>query len=376
MRIGIDIKAFSHNTTGIARYLRELLNALQYLDHENDYFLFECRRTGYGIINTRWKKITSNWFLPGVLWQQVVLPFLIKKQAIEVFWAPEQICPVFFMKKVKIITTIHDCVAIHFPKTAQWSVALINKLLLNRSLSASHCLVTVSDFIRKDILQSYGSALMAHKVISIPNGKPSWTPPREYSRDKRADYLFFAGNSEPRKNLLNAIKALELLFVKGRIVPLYIAGPIGWKNKSVAAYINGSRVREHIRFLGFCNDETLKLHYLQCKALLYPSLYEGFGLPILEALCLDCLVATSRGTVMEEIAGPCALYFDPLSPESIAKTIETMYSPTFDGNTILRNRESILSNFSWEVSAQKLLTVFKKYPSLAVNTRDPVTDGN
>ena len=134
MRIGIDIKALSNNSTGIARYLWEMLDHLQHIDCQNEYVLFECRASGYNVKSPKWIKTWTPWFLPGVLWQQLILPFLLKKHAIDVFWAPEQICPVVFMKNIKIITTVHDCVALHFPQTSKWSVKIINSFLFKKTL--------------------------------------------------------------------------------------------------------------------------------------------------------------------------------------------------------------------------------------------------
>ena len=365
MRIGIDIKIFLHNSSGIARYLRELLEALQNSDQTNEYFLFECRPTGYTIHNKLWKKIPSSWPLPGVLWQQFVLPFILRKYSLGVFWAPEQICPVFFMNNVTIITTVHDCVTAHFPKTNQWSVTLINKLLLSRTLCISRWIVAVSEFTKKDLLQLYGSVLSPDKVMTIPNGKPSWALSADYSPQKRGDYLFFAGNAEPRKNLLNAIKALELLHEKGMEIPFFIAGPAGWKNKQIFKYIKKSSVRSAIHFLGYCDEKTLQSHYLNCKAFLYPSIYEGFGLPVLEALCLDCLVLTSKKTVMEEIAGHSALYFDPTDPASIARTIASVFTADFDRASILIHKEAVLKKYSWNSAARQLSALFDP-PELSV----------
>ena len=359
MRIGIDIKALSNNSTGIARYLKELLDNLQQLDHQNEYVLFECRNSNYVLQNPKWKKIITVWFLPGVLWQQLILPFLLKKHAVDVLWAPEQICPVLFMNKIKIITSVHDCVEIHFPHTAQWAVKIINKFLLKRTLLKSNSIVTVSDYIKKDLYASYRSIIPIEKLHSIPNGKPNWKLPKNYDDTKRHQFLFFAGNIEPRKNLLNLIKALEHLFNKGLIIDLHIVGPQGWKNKKYFQYCSQSRVRNQIHHLGYCSQEELIRNYLTCKAFIYPSFYEGFGLPVLEALCLDSLVLTSRGTVMEEIAGPAALYFNPEDPVDIARTIESVYSPQFHRTSILKYKNAVLDKYAWESSASRLLEIIK-----------------
>jgi glycosyltransferase involved in cell wall biosynthesis len=360
MRIGIDIKALSNNSTGIARYLRETLDHLQLIDHENEYMLFECRESGYSLKNTNWIKKKTNWFFPGVIWQQLVLPFLLKKHSMDVFWAPEQICPVFFMKAIKIITTVHDCVAVHYPKTSQWSVKTIDKILFNRTLKKSHLIITVSDYIKKDLLSSYRAILSPDKIIVIPHGKPEWKSPGNYNENTRSEFLFFVGSNEPRKNLINLVKALEILLNNGHIVDLYIAGPQGWRNQKYFRHLQKSPVRNQIHFIGYCSDRKLQNEYMTCKAFIYPSLYEGFGLPVLEALYFDSIVLTSRGTVMEEIAGPAALYFNPEDPNDIARIIESIYLPNFSRNDTLKYKKDVLQKFSWEKSATQLLESFQQ----------------
>ena len=132
---------------------------------------------------------------------------------------------------------------------------------------------------------------------------PPWLPPQGYVESKRENFLFFAGNLEPRKNLVRLIGALEILRRKhGMTIPLHLAGPAGWKNQSLQALIESSIIRKDIILLGYLSEENLKREYSSCKALVYSSLYEGFGLPVLEALSLDCMVLTSEGTVMQEVA--------------------------------------------------------------------------
>ncbi len=360
MRIGIDIKALTNNSTGIARYLKETLDQLQLIDNHHEYILFECRKSGYNLKKSTWTKITTKWFLPGIFWQQFILPFLIKKHSVDVFWAPEQICPVFFMSTVKIVTTVHDCVAFHFPQTSQWSVKVIDSILFKRSLKKSHRIITVSDYIKKDLSSAYGAFISPDKILSIPHGKPEWKTSENPTGKTRDRFLFFVGNTEPRKNLLNLFKALELASENGCPVDLRIAGPQGWKNKEIHHYVQKSPIRNKIRFLGYCSDDELIRNYSDCKAFIYPSLYEGFGLPVLEALWLDSLVLTSRGTVMEEIAGPAALYFNPQDPKDIARVIESIYSANFERDEILKYKDDILKKYSWKNSALRLLDVCQK----------------
>lgn len=358
MRIAIDIKSFKNGTTGIARYLRSILDCLQKIDTKNEYFLFECWSSDYFPVNKKWKKFYTSWKLPGILWQQFILPFQLRKYNIEVLWAPEQVCPLFFMKGIKIITTVHDIAFIHFPETFQPSTLLILKHLFPRVIIKSNFLATVSNYIKNDMLSTYSKICKNANVISCTNGKPNWHIPSDYSAENRKDFLLSVGNIEPRKNLSNLVKALEILYDKGFNVPLHLVGPRGWKNSELHTYIANSLIKKNIHFKGYLPEDDLKNEYLTCKALIYPSLYEGFGLPILEALCMDCLVLTSKETVMEEIAKNCAIYFDPNNPNDIAKAIKKIYLPDFDRSYYLKNNKKVLDNYSWNKSAQKLLDLF------------------
>lgn len=357
MRIGIDIKAFKNGRTGISRYLRNLLKQLEELDRENSYYLFECRPSEYKFENPKWKKILIRWRLPGILWQQFILPFYLKKYKIDLLWAPEQICPVFY--KGIIFTTVHDLVAVRFPETCQTSNKYIQKFLFPLTIKSSSYLLPVSNVVAEEIKKYYGHILNNCNIVVVPNGSPQWMP--EMKNSNRRDFLFFAGNMEPRKNLLNLIEALEILYKKGIKIPLHIAGPSGWKNKKIFSKLNSSPVVHYVKFLGYISEEKLIEEYKTCRAVIYPSLYEGFGLPILEAMCFGCRIMTSKGTVMEEIAKKCARYFDPFDSSDIASCIEHTLSEPLPNERELEMYREILLTYSWEKSASQLYSIFKKY---------------
>ena len=117
MRIAIDIKHFKHGYSGIARYLRSIMDRLQEIDHENDYLLFESKPSDYIVYNNHWKKYLIPWNSFGIIWQQIILPFHLRKHKVDVLWAPEQTRPILFMNGINTVTTIHDLVFIHYPET-------------------------------------------------------------------------------------------------------------------------------------------------------------------------------------------------------------------------------------------------------------------
>lgn len=358
MRIGIDVKAL-RGKTGISNYLRSLMEHLQDLDSENEYFLFEPTLSNYKVTNTRWKKVLVSSGLPGTIWQQFILPIYLKKYAVELFWAPEQICPVIRSGCKKIVTTIFDMTAYRFPDTCQYSNLIVQRSLLRKTIRRSNLLLPISDFVSHELTFFFSRVLKPDQVVVVPCGGPDWRLPDDYKEENRKEFLFFAGNLEPRKNLMRLIEALEKLNRTGLKVSLHIAGTEGWKNKKILEKINSSVVKNQIRFLGYLTEEDLKKQYMSCKAVVYPSLYEGFGLPVLEAVSMNAPVITSKSTVMEEVAGEYAIYVDPYDVDDIAAKISCFYNQANKPSIDQHYKEHLISKYSWKKSASRLLNLFK-----------------
>ena len=336
-----------------------MLNKLQEIDKENEYFLFECKNSGFIPENPKWKKVLIQSRLPGTIWQQIILPGYLTRYNIEVLWAPEQTCPFLLNKKIKVITTIHDFATLRFPETCRWTNNLIFRLTFSFTLRSSDYLIPVSEYVKRELQQYYPWVKKDKKIETVSNGSPDWKLPEFCSNSGSENYLFFAGNLEPRKNLIKLIKALEILHTRGRDVKLHIAGPKGWKNSDLLKKIRLSPISGNIQILGFLTEKELQEQYFHSCAVIFPSIYEGFGLPVLEALKLNILVLTSKNTVMEEIAGSAAIYFDPNDENDIAEKIALLDDPSFDREYYLRNKNEILQKYSWEISANKLLLMFK-----------------
>jgi glycosyltransferase involved in cell wall biosynthesis len=358
MNIGIDIKAFKNGTTGIVRYLANMMDCLQEIDSKNEYFLFECGVSGYQVHNPRWRQIPIPHQLTGIVWQQLFLPYHLRKHRIDVLWAPEQTCPALKPRDTRIVTTVHDLVFVHHPETCRLRTRVVFSILSTNAIKQSDVLIAVSEFTKRDILRTFRPQGLEGKIHVIPCGKPDWQLPAGYTPNSRKDYLFFAGNLEPRKNLVNLVRSLEVLKKRGLRIELRLAGPRGWKNRKLFDLLEHSSVRDQITCLGYLDERDLKSEYLRCKAFVYPSIYEGFGIPILEALCLDCLVLTSRGTVMEEIAGGAATYFDPRRVEEIVTAIEAVYAGGVGRSASQQeSRARVLEAYSWPKAAESLLNV-------------------
>ena len=362
MRIGIDIKCLRYNNSGIGRYLVQLLNALQEIDSENDYFLFSPQPIDYPLTNPRFKacpnpgnKLYKK--LPGILWQQNALPRLLEEYGIDIFWGPEQTIPLRKVKCKKVVT-VHDFVYRRYPETMRRTVRWINTHIGEKSIACSDIVAVNSEFTKQE-LQHFLPHYPMEKVRIVTCGVNSAPPPPPAERKKQ---FLFVGSLEPRKNLKNLILALEKLADKGIHVPLYLTGPQGWKNSNENNLIQNSSIASDIHHLGFVSDEKLQELYSTSAAVIFPSLYEGFGLPVLEALKCRTPVLTSKDSVMESIAKECGIYFDAHNPDSIAAVIETFLSKgEFEIPMSKKNvRVEILNKYQWRNSARLLLQAFQQ----------------
>ncbi|HUI93819.1 MAG TPA: glycosyltransferase family 1 protein [Chitinivibrionales bacterium] len=358
MNIGVDIKALYKGKAGIAAYIRNTLDKLQETDHANRYFLFEKRPSSYTTTNPRFQKILVPSRLPGTLWLMFILPFHLKKYSIGVFWGPEQLIPcVFGQAGVKMVSTILDLTLLHYPETMQTTNFLVNRLFLRRSVCKSDKILTISNFIKKDICESFPRGATSDNVVVTYPGSPEWEK-TWVAAQGRGEHLLFVGSFEPRKNLSSLLKALCFLKdERNRAISLRIVGPPGWKNDAVHHFIKTNNLEGHVTFKGYCGETELAREYASCKAFVYPSLYEGFGLPVLEALAANTLVLSSGGTVMDEIAGGCFVSFDPANPRDIAEKILTVYQKDFDPTPYLKGAKDVLARYSWKSTAEKTMEV-------------------
>jgi glycosyltransferase involved in cell wall biosynthesis len=358
MRIAIDIKSLRSGNAGIARYLRELISQLQKQDSQNEYLLFSPSAVDLSLVNPLWSIVITNSSLPGVAWQQFQLPKFITKSECDIFWGPEGTSPIFLDKKVAVVSTIHDLTFKRLPQTMSFSNKLILSLLTKATLIRSNSIIAISKFITNELSIFY-KEIVSGKVTTIYNGHPDIDISDLPKTVKREPFFLFAGSQEPRKNLIKLIDSFEILKEKYNLTPeLIIVGPKGWKNRDLFKAYEKSSVKSQIKFEGFVTEERLQQLYRACSAVIFPSLYEGFGLPVVESLLYKTPLLTSQGSVMEEIAGENGLYFNPKSADSIAERVNRFISDGFCFNEKLR--EETLRNCSWKKGASELISIFEK----------------
>jgi glycosyltransferase involved in cell wall biosynthesis len=265
-----------------------------------------------------------------------------------------------------IVVSVHDVSFLEHPEYFTSFRALQLRLTVRRTVKAASCVLTPSEFSKRRILDAYN--LSDDKVVVLPYGVSSVFHPVARETAQRSmrtslpplPFILTVGDLQPRKNHLGLIQAFEDLIAAYPQLPhhLLVVGKETWYSPTIRAAAKKSQVADRIHFTGFVDDEEVRRLYGACDLFVYPSLYEGFGLPILEAMACGRAVACSNTSAMPEVADSAALLFDPSSRRDLVFSMRDLLL-----NPELRQRMERLSvqraaMFSWTNSAAKTLDVY------------------
>ncbi len=245
------------------------------------------------------------------------------------------------------------------PKERVW---LFEYFIKTRLRYARHIL-TISEFVRREIMDAF--KLPPGMVTAVPLAPdPLFVPcGDEFVKAVRCSYnlpesyLVFVGSLEPRKNIDLLIDALAMA---GTDIPLVLVGWRGWGEKRWLEKTEGKQLKNRVYLTGHVPDNDLRAIYSGAKALVYPSLYEGFGLPIVEAMACNCPVICSNAASMPEVAGDAAILIDPARSDELAHAIETIVHDTDKRNDLVKTGAQRAAGFTWEKTARQTLEVMKR----------------
>lgn len=236
----------------------------------------------------------------GVWWQMLRFPTVAARDGCDVVWGPHGTLPPTL--RIPAVVSMHDLTSIHQPHLHRLKTIASFNLLIRRSLEMARFIAAVSRTTAEEVIR--GFAIEREKVMVVPNGVDSFFSPGV--EDQRGEYLLFVGTLEPRKGLEDLLAAWELLSRRPRLV---IAGSAGWHYRRLRRYIQKYVQSGEITLAGFVERKMLRGLYRGAACLIYPSRYEGFGLPPLEAMACGTPVITSRAGALPETVGDAALTF-------------------------------------------------------------------
>ncbi|MDR4509746.1 MAG: glycosyltransferase family 4 protein [Candidatus Brocadiaceae bacterium] len=373
MRIGIDARILSEENTGIYNYVFHLLCNLQEIDDTNDYFLFSHAEFEMPLKNNRWHKIVGNGITAGVskLWFQTGLIPLIKKTKIDIFWATCNLLPLALPSRVRTLLTVHDLTYLFYPETMAMKNLLAYRLLQRRSIKTADRIIADSEATARDVKSYFGITPNKMEVLPCGINRSMFLPVCGEELDRkvkkygiRHKYLLTVSTLEPRKNLVNVLRSYEALIRNSTIDhDLVIVGARGWKTSFLYKEVRLLGLEERVRFLGYVPEDDLPALYSGADALLFLSLYEGFGLPILEAMACGCPVITSHVSSMPEVAGRAAILVNPENIGEISQAVHGLLRDKERCAALRSAGQERIRQFEWRDRSRRLSEIFQQLSS-------------
>lgn len=333
MRIGIDARLGFGDSTGLGIHTRRLIGALARHDAGNEYVLYVDRTVDAPVLPPNFR-VT---LVPGrsrIAWTNLRLPGALRRDRIDLYHAVANFELPLAFAGLRVLT-VHDLVPLHLPETVPWKHRLFFRLFTGPALRAADQVVAVSEHTRRDLISAFRLAPSAIEVV--PNwvnetfrppsrGADGDAPERAAARrGLRTPYFIFVGVREPKKNLDRLLDAFaQLVRARPGSCQLAIVGPSGWHTEALGERIHALGLDGHVRLTGRVAEADLVELMQDARALVFPSLTEGFGLPVLEAMACGTAVIASRAGALPEVGGDAAVYVDPLSTTDIAAALERL----------------------------------------------------
>lgn len=371
MRIGIDFTSAITQGAGIGRYTRNLVAALANMDTTDRFTLFSAERPVPGRnfpnapnMHPRVFNISNRYMT--TLWQRLRVPLSVElfTGPIDVFHGPDFVLPPVL--RARSVVTIHDLAFLTHPDCAMPSLTAYLSVAVPRAVRAADRIITVSQATANELTERL--AIPAEKIITAyPGLDPRFTPDRDEVAIEalRAKYgiqrpsILAVSTIEPRKNYERLIAAFAQA-VREPDGPqmLVIAGRKGWLYDGVFAAVEKLQLGGRVRFLDYISDTELPLLYKAADMLAMPSLTEGFGIPVAEAMASGIPVVCSTGGSLPEIAGGAALSVDPYDIEGLAAALLRLTHDTALRDTLVTRGLERVKAFSWDLSARTHLNVY------------------
>lgn len=363
MRIGINLIPFS-SIQGIEIFTANIISNLIKLRKNEDFLIF-CSEDLPELLNFSYSKVIKIRGLKlkysKAFFQQTGLYYLLKKYKIDFLFSPSPNAPIFYKNKIVVI---HDCAYDRFKEFNNVFSKNYFKLMYYGAKYFSKKIITVSNFSKKELINLY--KINSEKIVVIYEGIPKIQKINYDFIQKTLDnlkinkhYFLYIGNWRPRKNLLGLIRAFKIFSQKIKSDWLLVIG--GKKDKrflDLEKEVKKNQLEGKVILTDFLTREEIAALYKKTVALTFPSFYEGFGLPVLEAQSLGIPVLTSNISALPEVAGEGALYVNPYNIKEIAQGMEKI---AFDENLrkeLIQKGFENIKRFSWEKSAKQILDLF------------------
>ena len=388
MKLGLDARLF-YNNTGIGRYTRSLFFEYQkaqlFQEHplvllsdvplpspgkqgfpQSDEHAQDCWPEHVQLATAACKR--------RILWTNWYAPLLLREQTVDVYHG---VCnfELPLRKVCRYVLTIHDLIPLFFPELVPRKHLLFFRLFMKRAAHTADLIITDSEHSKQDIVRYLRVPEEKIRVIYLGYDPPQQkqlgpqvvqSVLRTYGITK--PYLLFVGVIEPKKNLERLVDAFTMLrakYARGEDLQLVLAGGKGWLSDTLYRKVKELKLEQQVIFTGFVPDEDLPLLYTEAEAFVFPSIYEGFGLPVLEAMACGTPVVTSKVSSLPEIAGDAGILVDPYQADDIYEGMLWVLKDRSKREEMIRLGDIQARKFSWRKSAEETWRVYEEVMRLA-----------
>jgi glycosyltransferase involved in cell wall biosynthesis len=377
MKIAIDVADLDcERIDGTRVYIQNVLKHLGGSSPEDEFFLLHKSEYNKLLKPAKFKNYKDKSIGKGFWWTQWKFARAVRKLQPKVCWMPIQQIPFLPFgrsKKTKYVVTIHDLAFKFFPR----HFPLIDRLKLNLytdlAVKKADKIIAISETTRQDLVRLY-PGIDERKIEVIYHGFDRENFQQKFSKEERVNflnkwnlveknYLLYVGAIQPRKDLITLIKAFEALKHSNSKecsdLKLVLVGEVAWKSESTVKAAKNSKFKEDIIMTGKVNFKELAMFFRQAKIFVFPSLYEGFGIPLLEAMASKTPVITANNSSLGEVGGKAVLKFKSGNEKELAQQIKKLLSNKNLEQEMIEMGLKRIEKFSWEKCAKKTLRVLK-----------------
>ncbi|MGB9631880.1 MAG: glycosyltransferase family 4 protein [Chloroflexaceae bacterium] len=372
MHIAINAHLLAHTRSfrraGISHYVEQVLSQLGQIDRSNRYSVYTTRGLdqralglpdNFRVIPSRFPTINPRVRIP---WEQLLAPLLLRRSGADLFHGVHSVVPVSC--PVPSVVTVHDLAFIRFPQTFRAYNRIYLDVATRLSVQRAARILVVSEHTRREVIGLLGVA--PERVVVTPNAvREHFRPPDpavlgafRARKGLPERFVLYVGTLEPRKNLTTLLEAYAEV-AKQQAAPLLVGGGKGWLYDAVFQRLEALGLRERVRFVGYLDEEELPLWYAAATVFVFPSIYEGFGMPPLEAMACGTPVVASNTSSLPEVVGDAGLTVSPYDPAALAAAISRVLDDA-DLRQELRERGLRQARaFSWRVTAERTLAAYE-----------------
>jgi glycosyltransferase involved in cell wall biosynthesis len=368
MLLGFDATTIRGNKTGVGYYSARLLERLTTVggdDNPIDEILVLSNREFDLAPAPRSRLVEEGRFPLRAVWMQAVLPLVLERIRPDLCHFTNFLGPYF--TRVPYVVTFHDMTLELLPSCHTWKKRLLTRTLSPSIARGARLIITPSESAKRDLSRLFG--IPEEKIRAIPHAPDGQFRPRrdeesiariEKRYGIRRPYVLYVGTLEPRKNLMRAVTAFSRVASRYKEHSFYLAGELGWRSKDLLRTLGEIPTGDRVVRLGYVAEEDLAALYSNADLFLYPSLYEGFGFPVIEAMACGTPVVTSSTSSLAEIGEGASLLVDPGDTGAIADAIEGLLADETERERLRLAGLRRAGSFSWERSTRETLQVYEE----------------